>query len=1074
MATDLEIRITAELSNIKAALTSLKEQIASVNANANKGGEAGNKIGAGMNKAAAGARSAAKETKTLADQANRAKSGIMSMVAGIGALVVVKGLARMADEAANLRGQLALATKNTKELVIAQAETFAIAQRTRQDLSGTVQLYAKIQRSGIAGQRASLELTEQINNAIALSFTGAEAGKAALIQLGQAMASGTLRGDELNSVMEQTPRLAKAIADGLVEIGKIKDPGDLRNYAQKNGIAVQDLVKALETQKKVIESEAKTLPLTIEKSFTVLHNAMLRFVGDADAASGTSKQIAGYIEAIAHHVSTLAGLLILGAKAWLAYYAAFRFLPGAIALFAGAETAAGAAGSAAAGGVGRFAAATTAAGTAAEVATAKTNAFSLSMNVASLRGASMATKLRAAGAVVAAAFVGWEIGTYLKNEFQVVEQAGIALAGGMTKIAVRIKYGFLIAWTAISEGAKTAFNAVLDTVISFDRKMAETLEKLPGVGDALATAYSKAANSLDHAKAKTRGVGTEVALMVAQMYTDLDKVDGSFAALFAAADRTNKKLKDTTDKPDPAGDGGKTGKGVQALIDKYALLKDSAERALTALERLYNDAGISISAYYAKRVELQRAAIQADIAAAQQELAVARAAAAKKGATEDTAAEAKKEGDIITKITLLRRRMGDVGVQAAHDQADAEKELADKLNEIQADLLDASGDTTRATTMRLEAQYRDLIRRLKAEANTAGVELVERLINVKAAKAGLDQLKGQFDEYTSALSQLQATTSAQVSAGLLSNATAEKRIQEARAQTLDQLKSLRERTAALYAEYKNPEALLQLQRLDEQIAQLSISTDDWRGKIQDIATDSLTQFFKDLADGSTSASEAIMNLARNFVQAMAAMAAQALAKKAIQSVMDLFTQGGDGKGNAGSQVASAAAAGLAYATPVSTAAIAMSAAGGTLLAGGAAVSAAAVALQAAATTLLVANAASSAAMAHSGGVIGAGVGSRVHGLPAAMFRSAPRYHTGGIAGLAPDEVPTVLKRGEEVLTRNNPRHRYNAGSDKDQAQAGIRMVLVDDSRRVGDFIQSAEGERVIVRIMQRNRLSTRS
>jgi hypothetical protein len=38
-----------------------------------------------------------------------------------------------------------------------------------------------------------------------------------------------------------------------------------------------------------------------------------------------------------------------------------------------------------------------------------------------------------------------------------------------------------------------------------------------------------------------------------------------------------------------------------------------------------------------------------------------------------------------------------------------------------------------------------------------------------------------------------------------------------------------------------------------------------------------------------------------------------------------------------------------------------------------------------------------------------------------------RYHTGGIAGLKADEVPAVLKRGEEVLTQADPRHRDNQG-----------------------------------------------
>ncbi len=50
---------------------------------------------------------------------------------------------------------------------------------------------------------------------------------------------------------------------------------------------------------------------------------------------------------------------------------------------------------------------------------------------------------------------------------------------------------------------------------------------------------------------------------------------------------------------------------------------------------------------------------------------------------------------------------------------------------------------------------------------------------------------------------------------------------------------------------------------------------------------------------------------------------------------------------------------------------------------------------------------------HSGGVVG--------------IDGAPRFHTGGVTGLAPDEIPIIAQRGEEVLTRNDPRHRDNGG-----------------------------------------------
>lgn len=64
-------------------------------------------------------------------------------------------------------------------------------------------------------------------------------------------------------------------------------------------------------------------------------------------------------------------------------------------------------------------------------------------------------------------------------------------------------------------------------------------------------------------------------------------------------------------------------------------------------------------------------------------------------------------------------------------------------------------------------------------------------------------------------------------------------------------------------------------------------------------------------------------------------------------------------------------------------------------------------------------------IAHTGGVVGEG--GRFRSVAASAFDHAFRYRTGGIAGLAPDEVPAVLHRGEEVLTQGDPRHRDNGG-----------------------------------------------
>ncbi len=66
-----------------------------------------------------------------------------------------------------------------------------------------------------------------------------------------------------------------------------------------------------------------------------------------------------------------------------------------------------------------------------------------------------------------------------------------------------------------------------------------------------------------------------------------------------------------------------------------------------------------------------------------------------------------------------------------------------------------------------------------------------------------------------------------------------------------------------------------------------------------------------------------------------------------------------------------------------------------------------------------------------------------------MFAAAARFHTGGIAGLRPDEVPIIAQKGEEVLTRDDPRHRANGSLGSGAAAQNIKIVNAIDA---GDFV----------------------
>lgn len=107
-----------------------------------------------------------------------------------------------------------------------------------------------------------------------------------------------------------------------------------------------------------------------------------------------------------------------------------------------------------------------------------------------------------------------------------------------------------------------------------------------------------------------------------------------------------------------------------------------------------------------------------------------------------------------------------------------------------------------------------------------------------------------------------------------------------------------------------------------------------------------------------------------------------------------------------------------------------------------------------------------ASLFHTGGVVGRGKagGKRVNPL---VFEGAVRYHSGGIAGLAPNEVPAVLQKGEEVITKNDPRHRDNANSSSSNQQQLTVINTFDPVEAMNLALSSSNGRKVLIRAMGR-------
>ncbi|CAM0816491.1 tape measure protein [Acinetobacter baumannii] len=237
--------------------------------------------------------------------ATRALAGYMA-----GLLTVGSAISKM-DTYTGLQNRLKLVTNNQVELNKATEDTFRIAQKTYSAWDSVLQVYQRFSDNAKTLNLTmddTARLTETVSKAVAISGASAEAADAALVQFGQALASGTLRGEELNSVMEQTPALAKAIAQGMgITVGQ------LRSVAAEGKITSQEIVKALRNVEKDVDTLFAKTDITIGQSLTLLNNEITKFVGEAGKGSGAAQVLAGSIQTLASNLDLIAdGALVVG------------------------------------------------------------------------------------------------------------------------------------------------------------------------------------------------------------------------------------------------------------------------------------------------------------------------------------------------------------------------------------------------------------------------------------------------------------------------------------------------------------------------------------------------------------------------------------------------------------------------------------------------------------------------------------------------------------------------------------------------------------------------------------------
>ncbi len=248
-----------------------------------------------------------------ADQASTATEKLKKSLGGFGNTLVAMGLGvgimqvlQMSDAYTKFTAQLKLATSSVREYSAAYADVKRIANQSQQGLQETGVLYARIAngtRELGTTQKQVAAITETVNMALKVSGATTVEAASAQLQLSQAFASGTLRGEEFNAVNEAAPRLMKALADGIgVPVGALKKMASEGEITSK--VMADVLPKALAD----LREEAKKVE-TIGGAFTVLKNNMMEVFALRAQTNGTVGLLTGAIGLLANNLNYLTGAL---------------------------------------------------------------------------------------------------------------------------------------------------------------------------------------------------------------------------------------------------------------------------------------------------------------------------------------------------------------------------------------------------------------------------------------------------------------------------------------------------------------------------------------------------------------------------------------------------------------------------------------------------------------------------------------------------------------------------------------------------------------------------------------------
>lgn len=252
------------------------------------------------------ARNAGNGMKNAGGAASGLKTS-MSMLAGAISVSLIiewgKRFLEVADNMTQLQARIARLSTDAKTA----NETFStlanIASTTGASLNDTTKLWetltSSLKEAGATNAQV-LNLTDTLQKIGRIGGSSTEEMANALRQFGQSIASGAIRAEEFNSILEQMPELARQIAAGLGI-----SMGELRARMLDGKLTAEDALNAIQDRTSVVNAEFEKLPRTMDQAVGSLEVSFSKLVVAVNDATGASKTVVEIIDQLAKYIDFL-------------------------------------------------------------------------------------------------------------------------------------------------------------------------------------------------------------------------------------------------------------------------------------------------------------------------------------------------------------------------------------------------------------------------------------------------------------------------------------------------------------------------------------------------------------------------------------------------------------------------------------------------------------------------------------------------------------------------------------------------------------------------------------------------